>query len=89
MPDPRAGREESLLSTRRVAEKAGFRSAAAVTAADGTGMIQYLANLAAWPDGDAGSAGADGREPRPCWRRAGLLSWASRGRPSPVLNSIS
>jgi len=48
VPDPRAGREESSLSTRRVAEKAGFRSAAAVTAADGTGMIQYLVNLAAW-----------------------------------------
>ena len=35
-------------ASRRVAEKAGFRSAAAFTAADGTGMVQYLANLATW-----------------------------------------
>ena len=35
-------------AARRVAEKAGFLSAAAFTAEDGTGMIQYLVNLATW-----------------------------------------
>ena len=35
-------------AARRVAEKAGFLSAAAFTAEDGTGMIQYLVNLTTW-----------------------------------------
>jgi RimJ/RimL family protein N-acetyltransferase len=35
-------------ASRRVAEKAGFRSAAAFTAADGTCMIQYLVDLTRW-----------------------------------------
>ena len=35
-------------AARRVAEKAGFLSAAAFTAADGTAMIQYLVNLTTW-----------------------------------------
>jgi hypothetical protein len=35
-------------AARRVTEKAGFLSAAAFTAADGTGMIQYLVSLATW-----------------------------------------
>ena len=35
-------------AARRVAEKAGFRSATACTAEDGSVMIEYLVNLATW-----------------------------------------